>query len=239
MATFVVAHGAWSAGWAWKKMHPLMTARRHRLITPTLTGLGERSHLAGPAIDLDTHITDIVNVLEWEDLSSVHLIGHSYGGMVATGAADRARARIAKLIYVDAFAPRDGDSVFDILPATTRDQRQSAALGAAVSGAGAWRIPPGAMPSDTPKADLDWCAPKRVAQPLKTFEQKIKLKDDYGGPRYYVYCARKAPDDRFRPFFERAQHENWAGVFSLDASHNPHITLPDGLADLLDEIASD
>lgn len=235
MATFVVAHGAWSAGWAWKKMHPLMTARRHRLITPTLTGLGERSHLASPAIDLDTHITDIVNVLEWEDLSGVHLIGHSYGGMVATGAADRARVRIAKLIYVDAFAPRDGDSAFDILPATTRDQRKDAAA----SGSHNWRIPPGAMPPDTPQADLDWCAPKRVAQPLKTFEQKIKLSGDFSGPRYYVYCSRKALDDRFRPFFERAQQENWAGVFSLDASHNPHITMPDGLADLLDEIASD
>src|SRR5882757_8410968 len=102
MATFVVAHGAWGAGWVWKKMHPLMSARGHRLITPTLTGLGERRHLASTAIDLETHIADIVGVLKFEDLSGINLIGHSYGGMVATGVADRVRARIAKLIYIDA-----------------------------------------------------------------------------------------------------------------------------------------
>ena len=86
-------------------MHPLMAARGHRLVTPTYTGLGERGHLARPDIDLDTHIADILGVLEFEDLTNVNLIGHSYGGMVATGVADRARARIAQLIYIDAFAP--------------------------------------------------------------------------------------------------------------------------------------
>src|SRR5665213_1807950 len=96
MALFVVSHGAWSAGWAWKKMRPLMAARGHTLITPTLTGIGERSHLAHPDIDLDTHIADILGVLKYEDMHGVNLIGHSYSGMVATGAADRARERIAR-----------------------------------------------------------------------------------------------------------------------------------------------
>ena len=96
MALFVVAHGAWGAGWTWKKMHPLLGARGHRLLTPTYTGLGERSHLARPDIDLDTHIADILGVLEMEDLAGVNLIGHSYGGMVATGVADRARRRACK-----------------------------------------------------------------------------------------------------------------------------------------------
>jgi pimeloyl-ACP methyl ester carboxylesterase len=114
MATFVVAHGAWSAGWAWKKLRPLMRAAGHELWTPTHTGLGERAHLAHPDVDLDTHIQDIVAVLETEDLNDVYLIGHSYGGMVATGVADRARARIKHVIYLDAFAPKDGQSVFDL-----------------------------------------------------------------------------------------------------------------------------
>ena len=92
MATFVVAHGAWSAGWAWKKMRPLMRAAGHELWTPTYTGLGERAHLGHADVSLDTHIQDIVAVLETEDLADVILIGHSYGGMVATGVADRARA---------------------------------------------------------------------------------------------------------------------------------------------------
>src|SRR5664280_1355545 len=114
MATFVVAHGAWSAGWAWKKMHPLMQARGHRLITPTMTGLGERG--------------------------------------------DRARSRIAKLIYLDAFAPNDGDSVMNLLPAAARALRQVSPDG---------MIPPVPMPPDTPQEDRDWCAPLRLPQPAK------------------------------------------------------------------------
>ena len=104
--TFLVCHGAWSAGWAWKKMHPLMQAAGHRLFTPTYTGLGERVHLANPSIDLETHIQDIMNAIKYEDLRDIVLIGHSYGGMVATGVADRARDRITQLIYLDAFVPK-------------------------------------------------------------------------------------------------------------------------------------
>ena len=112
--TFLVCHGAWSAGWAWKKMHPLMQAAGHRLITPTYTGLGERAHLAHPGIDLDAHIEDMLNVIKYEDLRDIVLIGHSYGGMVATGVADRARDRITQLIYLDAFVPDDGQSHLDL-----------------------------------------------------------------------------------------------------------------------------
>src|SRR5687767_1057596 len=114
MTTFVVAHGAWSAGWAWKKMRPLMARFEHQLFTPTYTGLGERVHLANETIDLDTHINDIIGVLEAEDLKEVVLIGHSYGGMVATGVADRAADRIARVVYLDAFVPRDGQALRDL-----------------------------------------------------------------------------------------------------------------------------
>lgn len=120
MAVFVVAHGAWSAAWAWKKMRPLLRAAGHELWTPTYTGLGERAHLASPAIDLDTHIADVIGVLEMEDLHDVVLIAHSYGGMVATGVADRARERIAQLVYLDAFVPQGGQSLFDLQSAETR-----------------------------------------------------------------------------------------------------------------------
>lgn len=231
MAIFVVAHGAWSAAWAWKKMHPLMAARGHRLVTPTLTGLGERGHLARPDVALDTHITDVVNVLEFEDLSGVVLVGHSYGGMVATGVADRARPRVTKLVYLDAFVPRDGESAMDCLPATTRAQRQTSAVDG-------WRVPPGPMPPDTPEADRAWSEARRLPQPIRTFEQKLKLQHgEPNQPRYYIYCSRHPPDDRFRPFYERAKAEQWAGAYAIDASHNPHITCPDVLADLLDRIA--
>ncbi len=233
MALFVVAHGAWSAGWAWKKMPPLMAARGHQLVTPTCTGLGERGHLAHPGIDLESHIADMLAVLEFEDLREAVLIGHSYGGMVATGVADRARSRVATLVYLDAFAPSDGESAFDLMPQATRDQRRAGAQ----DGGESWRIPPGPMPPDTPDSDREWAGPRRLPQPLKTFEQKLQFK--HGAltlPRHYIYCTRHPPDDRFRPFYERARREGW-GTHEIDASHNPHITSPQALADLLDRIA--
>ncbi|HZQ11340.1 MAG TPA: alpha/beta hydrolase [Pseudolabrys sp.] len=228
MALFVVAHGAWSAGFAWKKMHPLMQARGHRLVTPTYTGLGERAHLARPDIDLDTHIADILGVIECEDLTGINLIGHSYGGMVATGVADRARGRLVQLIYIDAFAPNDGDSALDLLPSAMRAQRQAGADGF---------IPPSPMPADTSAEDVAWCMPRRRPQPARTFEQKLRFKNGpLTLPRHYIYCTRHSPDDRFRPFYERAKREGW-GVHEIDSSHNPHITCPQVLADLLTRIA--
>src|ERR1700730_17241403 len=107
-ATFLVCHGAWSAGWAGETMHPRMQAAEPLPVTPSYTGLGERAHLAHPSIDLETHIQDILNVIKYEDLRNIVLVGHSYGGMVATGVADRARDRIAQVIYIDAFVPDHG-----------------------------------------------------------------------------------------------------------------------------------
>ena len=115
MATIVLAHGAWSAAWAWKKMRPLFAAAGHQFFSPTYTGLGERAHLAHHEIDLTTHINDVAAVLDCEDLKDVTLLGHSYGGMVATGVADKARRRIARVVYIDAFAPQDGQSLFDLV----------------------------------------------------------------------------------------------------------------------------
>src|SRR5260370_20915263 len=96
--TFLVCHGAWGGGWSWKKMHPLMQAAGHRLLTPTYTGLGEREHLATPSVDLETHIQDMLNVIRYEDLRDIVLLAHSYGGMVATRVADRPRPRVPPLI---------------------------------------------------------------------------------------------------------------------------------------------
>ena len=233
MATFLVAHGAWSAGWAWKKMRPLMRTAGHEFWTPTYTGLGERAHLANPDVGLDTHIQDIVAVLEAEDLGDVYLIGHSYGGMVATGIADRARARIKHLIYLDAFAPTDGQSVFDLQQAETLARMRA---GAATSGDG-WRIPTGPMPPDTAPEDVEWASARRKPQPIKTFEAKLKLSAEPSAPRTYIYCKRARPDDNFRQFLERAKRENWRS-YEIDASHNPHITAPDMLMKILGEIAA-
>jgi len=234
MAIFLVAHGAWSAGWVWKKMHPLMRAAGHELITPTYTGLGERGHLANPEIDLDTHIDDMLGVLAMEDLSDVVLVGHSYGGMVATGVADRARDRIAQLIYLDAFAPRDGQSAFDLLPEAAGARMRALAE---ADGEG-WRVPPNPPPPDTPEEDVAWVTPRRLPQPIKAFEQKLALRGgELSLPRSYIYCQRYGPGDIFAPFAERARSEAGWRCFEIDASHNPHITAPEALRDLLIEIA--
>jgi pimeloyl-ACP methyl ester carboxylesterase len=228
VAVFVVAHGAWSAGWAWKKMRPLMRARGHEFWTPTFTGVGERAHLAGPEIDLDTHIRDVVNVLEFEDLSDVVLVGHSYGGMVATGVADLTRDRVRHLVYLDAFAPEDGKCLLDYVGEHGRKMRAAAGDG--------WQVPPNPMPPDTSQADADWANPRRLPQPVKTIASPVRLSGKNPPPRTYIYCKRHAPGDPFRQFAERAQREGWQ-YFELDASHNPHITMPEELAALFDKIA--
>jgi pimeloyl-ACP methyl ester carboxylesterase len=230
MATFLVAHGAWTGGWSWKKMHPLMQAVGHRLLTPTHTGLGERAHLAGPDITLDSHIEDHLGVLEFEDLGDVILIGHSYGGMVATGVADRARERIAKLVYLDAFAPENGQSVFDLQPpAMEANMRARADDG--------WRISPNPMPEDTAPDDFAWSNPRRRPQPIKTFEQKLILRNGpLMLPRHYIWCRLTGPHN-FRRFHDGALGKPGWECHLLEATHNPHITMPQTLFELLQRIA--
>jgi pimeloyl-ACP methyl ester carboxylesterase len=235
VAVFLVAHGAWSAGWAWKKMHPLMRDRGHRIVTPTYTGLGERAHLAHPGIDLDAHIDDMLAVLHYEDLTDVVLVGHSYGGMVATGVADRAPAKIARLVYLDAFVPRNGEALFDLVSTEARAGMRKAADEA---GDG-WRIPPNPLPPDTDQIDVSWIMPRRVMQPRKTFEQPIRLAGAGERlPRAYIYCTRPSPGDVFRQFAERARSDPRWRSHEIDASHSPHVTAPAVLADLLAGLAT-
>jgi pimeloyl-ACP methyl ester carboxylesterase len=233
MASIVLAHGAWSAAWAWKKMRPLLRAAGHEFFSPTYTGLGQRAHLTGPAIDLSTHIQDVVSVLEFEDLKDVVLLGHSYGGMVATGVVDKARSRIARVIHLDAFAPKDGQSLFDLVgPKAEANMR----AGAAKDGDG-WKLPINPMPPDTSAEDAAWASPRRRPQPIKTFEQKIRLESkEAPPPRDYIYAKKSGPGDVFRQFGERARSEAGWKYYEIEASHNPHITCPDVLMKLLSEI---
>jgi pimeloyl-ACP methyl ester carboxylesterase len=229
MATFLVVHGAWSGGWAWQKMRPRLQRRGHAIFTPTCTGLGERAHLGGPDVDLEAHVRDIGAVLDAEGLRDVILVGHSYGGMVATVVADRMPQRIARLVYLDAFVPENGQALRDLIPANAPR---------AAGDEADWRAPPNPMPPDTSEEDLAWALPRRIGQPRKTFTQAARL----GGAvqrlrRSYIYCSRAGPGDTFRRFAERARGEAGWDCHELDASHNPHITMPDELAALLDRIA--
>ena len=229
--TILVCHGAWSGGWSWKKMHPRMQAAGYRLVVPTYTGLGDREHLANPSIDLDTHIQDILNVIKFEDLSDIALLGHSYGGMVATGVADRARDRISELIYLDAFVPRDGQSLLDL-----NEPARGTMEAHAKSGDG-WRVPPNPTPPDTPAEDLDWLTPRRVPMPLKCFQMELKLQHgETRLPRSYIYARRSTPADTFGQFAARARSEGGWRYVEIDASHSPHVTAPDALMEVLQKI---
>lgn len=230
MVTFVVVHGAWGGGFAWRKLRAPLTAGGHELLTPTLTGLGERVHLASPAVDLATHVQDVVAVIETEDLHDVVLVGHSYGGMVVTGVVARLPDRIRRLIYLDAFVPRDGDSVLTLLPADVAAEMR----GRVVDG---WRLPPNPLPPDTPPGDVAWLAPRRAAQPFATFTQPLPLEPARPPPRAYIYCTRLGPADVFGPFAERARRERGWSYREIDASHSPHITAPAALVELLLELA--
>ena len=233
MATFVVAHGAWSASWAWKKMRPLMRASGHELFVPCYTGLGERHHASAPSVTLDTHIADVVGTLEMEDLRDVVLVGHSYGGMVATGVADRAGERIRHLVYLDAFVPRDGQCLLDLQTPAHRARIEALAK---AEGQG-WLVPPQAPPPDTAPEDIAWMMPRRFGQPMATFTTPLRLaRGEFAGPRTYIFCTRAGPADSFRQFSVRAKADPGWSYRELDASHNPHITIPDALMGLLDGI---
>jgi len=231
---FLVCHGAWGGGWSWKKMHPLMQAAGHRFVTPTYTGLGERVHLASPAIDLEIHIQDILNVIKFDDLHEVVLLGHSYGGMVATGVADRARDRVAQLIYLDAFVPREGQCLLDLLPGSERQRMRAGA-----KSFDGWRVPPNPTPPDTLPEDVEWLAPRRVHMPIKCFEMKLGLEHgELKLPRSYIYAKCAAPLDPFGVFATRAKSEPGWRYFEIDASHSPNVTAPEALMAVLEKIVA-
>ncbi len=222
--TFLVCHGAWSAGWAWRKMRPLLNTATTTLVTPTMTGVGERAHLGGPNVTLDTHIEDILAVVGMEDLSDIVLIGHSYGGLVATGVADRLKPRIAHLVYLDAFVGENGKSLYGM-------------LGRAIPPPGAdWRVPPRATPADTSAADLAWITPRRTPQPLGAFVTPLRVGGPPAMPVTYIRCTRLEPGDPMGASARVARDRGWRTV-EIDASHNPHITAPDALAAILLDIA--
>jgi pimeloyl-ACP methyl ester carboxylesterase len=159
------------------------------------------------------------------------LLGHSYGGMVATGVADRVPERISQLIYLDAFVPRDGQSLLDLQgPEAANGMRERVKAG------DGWRVPPNPPPPDTPPADLKWIEAHRMAQPLKCFDTPVHLKNgDAKMPRAYIYCQRRPAADPFRAYAQRAKQEHW-DYREIDASHSPHVTAPEALAALLESI---
>lgn len=240
MATFVIVHGAWGGGWEWKDVASELRAEGHEVYTPTLTGLGERHHL-GPDVGLDTHIEDVVAVLEYEDLRDVVLCGHSYGGIVVTGAADRAAGRVARVIYVDAFVPGDGDRLVDLVP-DGDGFSESVRSATDERGHGAVPIPEEFLP---PEGMIDdekrhWYVTRLRPHPAATFTEPLRLSGAVESrPRAFIRCIPTDIDlggDPIEPMAARARDEGWP-YREIAAPHDLQLFDPAGTAKLLHELA--
>ena len=237
MTTFVLVHGMGAGGWCWRRLSEPLRSRGHRVVTPTLTGLGERSHLARRDIDLDTHITDIVNVLVLEDLREVTLVGHSYGGAVVTGVADRQPARIKHLVYLDAFVLEDGQSIMDLQP-PHRLEFYAKLLAEQEED---WLLPPNTAEfyGITDPADQKWLDGLSVPQPFGTFTQRISL-NQTGSPPYTRSYIRASAFNAgpFGQFADRVRDASGWNYFEIPSGHMVMLSHADELTTLLEEIAS-
>jgi pimeloyl-ACP methyl ester carboxylesterase len=239
MATFVLVQGAWFGGWYWQKLIPFLEAAGHKVYAPTLTGLAERASELSPDVGLDTHIQDVVGLMEEKNLRGVILVGHSYGGMVITGVVDRVPERIAHLVYLDTFAPRDGESMADI----SRIVIWMLGKQARAHGDG-WRVnPPGTL-DVTKEPDRSWVRSKMTPHPLKTFAQPLHLKNPgivSTKPRTHIDCTGGgwARSLMRRILARRALPPTEAGwrLRQLPSAHCAMIHMPRELADLLLEVA--
>ena len=233
MATFVLVHGAWHGGWCWRRVADRLRSAGHDVYTPTLTGLADRSHLLSPSVRLQTHILDIANLLSWEDLESVVLCGHSYGGMVITGAADMEAQRIKSLVYVDAFVPSDGESAMDSRP----PERVKLAFEQIKSvGEGWWMPPTPAASFRVNEADQAWVDSKCTNFPISCFTQPVRLTGAVNGisGKYYIRAGDyKAP--QFDACVDRLKGDPDWDVRSLPCGHDIMVDMPDELTAALEE----
>jgi pimeloyl-ACP methyl ester carboxylesterase len=232
MATFLLVHGAWHSGRSWDRVVPLLESAGHQVLAPSLTGYGDRAHLLGPGVGLGTHIDDVAGLIEDERLDEVVLVGHSYAGMVISGAAHQVPERIAHLVFLDAMVPDDGEAAVDVLPVTKQ------LIDVAVDG---WRVPP--MPEQPPPLglfgvtdpdDVAWLRSMLSDQPVRCLLEPVWLGDPAARtiPRTHIHCVGSRPAGITRrpvPAGER--------VRELPTGHDCMITMPVELAELLLETA--
>jgi len=233
--TFVLVHGIWHGGWCWSQVAEILRGRGHSVTTPTLTGLGERSHLLSESITLETFVEDIVNHLNWSELSNVVLVGHSFGGAVIIGAADRVPERIAGLIFLDAAIMKDGETWFGLLPKEIVDDRMAKAQ--ASSGGVSLPVAP---PESFGVTDPDQAANLErmlTPHPLATCTTPLKLGSPPGNglPAHYIACTEPAYPPAVA-MHERARKAGWP-ISELATGHDAMLTAPQETADLLDKIA--
>jgi len=228
MATFVLVHGAWHGAWCWQRVARLLRSGGHDVFTPTLTGVGERSHLFSPSINLDTHILDVVNEMKWQELRDVVLVGHSYGGMVISGVAEKMEKAIASLVMLDAFMPEDGQCVLDIYPPDMREPVLAAVRSGATS------LPPRAAALfKVNERDRAWVDAQCTPQPIQCWLQKLALSGarERIGKKTYIRAAGYA-----NPYFDAglasARAGNWR-TYELPCGHDVMLDMPERLAEIL------
>jgi pimeloyl-ACP methyl ester carboxylesterase len=231
--TFVLVHGAWHGGWCWRRVADRLRAGAHAVFTPTLTGLGERSHLMRAGIGLDTHIADVANAIKWEALSDVVLCGHSYGGFIISGVAERMSSLIRSLVFLDAFMPHDGESVQDLTSPAVRD-----AIAAAVQRGDVGISPRPAEAFGVNPADRAWVDRLCVPHPVATFTDRIKLTGavDRIARKTYVRAGSYA-----NPGFDRAlgavKFDPAWRCYEVAGGHDVMVDEPERLCEILLEAA--
>lgn len=236
MSSFVLVPGAWHGSWCWNRVRQRLQAAGHDVFTPTLTGLAERSHLLTPEVDLETHIQDVLNLIRWEGLSDIVLCGHSYGGAVVTGVADRVPDRIRALVYLDAFVLEDNENVFQHVPPET-----AARMLELVNSVGeGWKVPP--IPAEVfqvNEADRDRVDAQCTFQSMATFEQRLRLTGGVKKIPSIVYIRATAFRDGapFPPFFEKAKAAGWK-TLEMPCGHDVMLDMPEELTRALIDAAA-
>ncbi|MEU3237019.1 alpha/beta hydrolase [Streptomyces anthocyanicus] len=237
MSTFLLIHGAWHSGRCWERVVPLLEAAGHRVFAPSLTGYGDKAHLLGPEVGLDTHVDDVVGLIAGENLSDVVLVGHSYAGLVISSAAHRIPERIAHLVYLDAMVPEDGESAVDVHPVTQR------LIELAEKSESGWRVPP--MPEQpaplglfgvTDPADVAWLHGMLSDQPVRCLRQPVRLGNPAAGaiPRTHIHNVGAMPTGiTRRPVPPIQPNGTAAQVWELPTGHDCMITMPTELSELL------
>lgn len=234
MTTFVLLHGAWHGGWCWNRVRPRLEAYGHQVFSPTFSGVSDRAHVLTPSTGLETHIEDVVRLLDFEDLTDVCLVGHSYAGQVVAGVAQRRPERLAARIHLDGFVPYDGERAIDLLPAEVAAHYREAVAG---PGEG-WLIPPRSLHvlGVVDPADVRWITERLTPQPWLTYDEPVRaapMRDDVPGA--FVHCTDWL--DVFAPNAARARAAGWP-VYELLTGHEAMVTQPGQLAEVLHVIAS-
>src|SRR5215470_10634838 len=233
MATFLLVHGAWHGGWCWRRVSDLLEKQGHKVFAPTMTGLGERSHLLDARINLATHITDIVNVIKWEKLEDIVLVGHSYGGVIISGVAEQMPQSIGSIVFLDAFVPASGDSL-----STKASQPVREAI-AALAPKGELAIKPvAAAVFRVNENDRVWVDAMCTPHPLTTFTDKITLTGAHERIAKKAYIRAKGyPSVPFDGFCERLKADSTWRVYELPSGHDAMVDMPERLSEILVNVA--